>query len=263
MAKATNTGVHRTRNMGCVGCHDPHMSVWKDKGGVKTISYTGEEHSIGNMCLNCHYDKRIRGSMGEIGMECIDCHMPESSAAGHRHTHLFRINTAPLDSANNWKEEKNDSNAVRKYWMNYDGTTGAGDSFITVDMACGECHQNRTMEQLSRAAKYIHREPGLVDLTINGGDNLQVVTKTKRLSVDFAVYPEEAAAEAPRRPTGTFCRRDPRVGRTGMASPGKRDCERGEGPGGRNQAERNECYVGRRVLYVLGADRFPNGRRVR
>ena len=113
------------KNVGCVGCHDPHLSVWKDKGGVKTIGYIGEEHSIGNMCLNCHYDKRVRGSMGEIGMECIDCHMPESSAVGHRHTHLFRINTAPLDSASNWKEEVNDSNALRKYWMNYDGTTGA------------------------------------------------------------------------------------------------------------------------------------------
>jgi hypothetical protein len=184
------------KNMGCLGCHEPHMSVWKDKGGVKTVGANGQEHSIGNMCLICHSDKRVRGSMGEMGMECIDCHMPESSALGHRHTHLFRINTEPLDSVTNWKEELSDSNTVRKYWKNFDGTTGAGDSFITVDMACGECHENRTVEQLSKTAKYIHRQPGLIDLTINGGDNLQVVTKTSRVSVDFAVYTEEVEEAA-------------------------------------------------------------------
>ncbi len=30
-----------------------------------------------------------------------------------------------------------------------------------------------------------------MDLTVNGGDNLQIVKKTTPVSVDFAVYPEE------------------------------------------------------------------------
>ena len=186
---------------GCTNCHDPHKSVWKDEGGIKYADPHSEE-SIGMMCTRCH-DKRIRGAMGEF-LVCLDCHMPEASALGHRRTHLWKINTAPKrnwtaglpnfdmpnDEQHNWKEELNDSGGKVKYWMNYDGTTGAGDSFITLDMVCVRCHDNLNLEQLSRAARYIHRQPGLVDLTINGGDNMQFVTKSQQLSVDYALYPE-------------------------------------------------------------------------
>ena len=177
------------KNLGCTACHDPHLSVWKDEGGVKYADPPTEEN-IGTMCAHCHDKIRIRGAMGEIGLTCLDCHMPETSDVGERHTHLFRINTAPLAAANNWKTEKNDSNKDTKYWMNFDGTTGEGDSFLTIDLVCANCHQNMSLDQMAKAGKYIHRQPGLVDLTVNGGDMLQTVNKTKPVDVSFSLYPE-------------------------------------------------------------------------
>ena len=49
------------------------------------------------------------------------------------------------------------------------------------------------MEQMAKAAKGIHRQPGLVDLTVNNGDGLQLVKKTDVVSVDFSL---EAGAKA-------------------------------------------------------------------
>ena len=180
------------KNQGCGLCHDPHKSFWKKQGGVRFVDNTDEE-AVGMMCTTCH-KKRIRGSMGEIGLICIDCHMPELSAQGHRATHLWRINTAavrkdgvtPNDSVNNLKEELSDSGAKTKYWMNYDETTGAGDSFITLDMACARCHQNMTLQQMSTYSSKIDRV-GLADLTVNGQDGLQIVKKGQQVSVDFSV----------------------------------------------------------------------------
>jgi hypothetical protein len=163
-----------------------------------TVDYYGASTPLNQLATLSAPEPRLlvvqpfdRGAMGEIGLVCLDCHMPESSAEGHRRTHLWRINTTTLTEEENTKTEPNDSGTPTKFWMNYDGTTGAGDSFITLDIACGGCHENRTMEQLARAAKYIHRQPGLVDLTINGGDSMQFVTKSELISVDFAVYPKD------------------------------------------------------------------------
>ena len=190
------------QDIGCAACHDPHKSVWHDKGGVRFAEEQGGE---GNMCKQCHIDIRIRGSMGEMGMECIDCHMPETSAfvvadnVGHRRTHIFKINSAavradngqPNTEPNNWLAQKNDSNANGRYWMNYDGTTGAGETFITLDMVCKECHENMSLDQMSSYAKYIHREPGLVDVTANGVDKLLVAKPTTTVGVQYTVYPDE------------------------------------------------------------------------
>jgi hypothetical protein len=143
--------------------------------------------------------------------------MPETSAAGHRATHIWRINAAPFrsdgvtlnDEEHNGKTELNDSNANANFWMNSDGTTGSSlergkaETFLTLDMVCMDCHKNEPGKavgmswlQLAKAAKYIHRQPGVVDLTINGSDNLQVVKRTTRISVDFDVAPDEAAGAA-------------------------------------------------------------------
>ena len=79
-----------------------------------------------------------------------------TSAGGDRHTHLFRINKAPLAAANNWKMEKGDTNRDTAYWMNADGTTGEGDSFLTIDMVCAACHPTKSVAELPAAASSIH-----------------------------------------------------------------------------------------------------------
>lgn len=176
------------KDMGCTGCHDPHLSVWHKEGGVKYADPSSEK-SIGMMCTHCHTDIRIRDKMGEIGLVCLDCHMPMDSGAGERHSHIFRINTDPLDSQNNWLTENNDSGKPTKYWKNYDGTTGPGDTFITLDMVCSSCHPKMSLQQMSDAAKYIHREPGLVDVTANGYDKPPALKSTTPVSVSFSVSP--------------------------------------------------------------------------
>jgi len=189
------------KNLGCTACHDPHKSIWKKEGGLKGID-EHDEVALGNMCVRCHNGRplangivlramKLRGAHGEMGLLCMDCHMQENSAGGHRRTHLWKVNTAPLAA---------DDNVSGGYWKNEDGTLGwslepgVAEASLTLDLVCTRCHQNRTVQQLSSGAKYIHRQPGLVDLTVNGGDSLQIVKKTTPVSVDFAVYPEELGA---------------------------------------------------------------------
>jgi len=163
----------------CVSCHDPHKSVWFEDGGVRY----SEAEGPGNMCTRCH-DKRIRGSMGEIGLECVDCHMPVASMKGSGATHLFRINATALAANDNTFQ------ADGKTWWNTDQN---GDASLTLDLVCADCHRNMTLSQMAKAAKAVHRQPGLVDLTVNGGDSLQMVKKADVVSVNFSV---DAGAEA-------------------------------------------------------------------
>jgi hypothetical protein len=44
-----------------------------------------------------------------------------------------------------------------------------------------------TAEQLATFAKGIHRQPGMVDLVVNGEDALQRVGKNDQVSVDFSI----------------------------------------------------------------------------
>lgn len=202
------------RQLGCILCHDPHKSVWKDQGGVKFAS----SHGVGDMCLECHKTKRVRGAMGELGLECVDCHMPEKSRGtatkqpdgtyraneprGYEPSHLFRINPTALKAADNFTAETVMSGTppaptTTYYWKspgpdpNDPNTTipwaRDGDSFLTLDMVCADCHANMTIAQMASYAKAIHRQPGLVDLTVNNSDALQVVKKADQVSVDFSI----------------------------------------------------------------------------
>jgi len=163
------------KDRGCTLCHDPHKSVWHEDGGVLFSETLGEGH----MCSQCH-NKRVFGVMGDIGLECVDCHMPLVSAAGAGATHLFRINPAALAAADNTY-----STSDGKTWWNVDQN---GDSFLTLDLACGTCHESMSVQEMARFAPTIHRPPGLVDLTVNGGDKVAVVKRTDVVSVDFSLY---------------------------------------------------------------------------
>ena len=253
------------KSLGCTACHDPHKSIWKKEGGLKDI----DEHdaqALGNMCLRCHNGRplangivlpavKMRGAHGEMGLRCMDCHMQEWSstdAAGateaHRHTHLWRINSTALPADANYEKV-----GTTNYWKNSDGSLGwspekgVAESFVTLDMVCSRCHQNRTVEQLSAGAKYIHRQPGLVDLTVNGGDSLQIVKKATPKSKrghpspsNFPCTRKSWGPGLPRRPTGTFSSRSREAGPIWMARRGRA----GLSPGARtspSQQSRKMC----------------------
>lgn len=162
------------KDYGCILCHDPHRSVWHEDGGVLYSQPAGE----GNMCTQCH-NKRVFGVMGDIGLECVDCHMPLASAGGTGATHLFRINPTALAAADNTYQ------ADGKTWWNTDQN---GDASLTLDLACGTCHGSMSVEEMARFAPLIHRPPGLVDITVNGGDKVAIVRRTDVVSVDFSVF---------------------------------------------------------------------------
>jgi hypothetical protein len=164
------------KNLTCSLCHDPHKSVWHDDGGVRYSEVAG----VGHMCTHCH-DKQVRGGMGDLGLECVDCHMPEASMKGSGASHLFRITTTNLAAKDNTHR---DSDSGTKDWWNVDGN---GDAFLTLDLVCTKCHNNMTLDQMAKFSKTIHREPNLIDLTVNGRDTLQTVKKTDVVSVDFSV----------------------------------------------------------------------------
>jgi hypothetical protein len=127
----------------------------------------------------CH-NKRVFGIMGEIGLECVECHMPLASAAGAGATHLFRINPTALAAADNTYQEDG------KTWWNVDQN---GNSFLTLDLACGGCHQGMPVENMARYAPLIHRPPGLVEVTVNGGDKTVTVKRNVDVvSIDFSVF---------------------------------------------------------------------------
>ena len=108
------------QNLGCTACHDPHSSVWHNDGGVlysypainpTTGSVYPESQTQGTMCLACHSQAitaqnapvtgqaipaiRIRGPMGDIGLECADCHMPLISGAS-RGSRTSSRSTTPI-----------------------------------------------------------------------------------------------------------------------------------------------------------------------
>lgn len=201
-----------TKNVpqGCVMCHDPHKSVWHDKGGVKYVGVSSDDPSfdekVGNMCTGCHQNSdprfasarkvRLRTSMADF-LVCTDCHMPQksegtatagvaNSPTGGRMTHLFKINPTSLKASDNMSNELTTPWATTKanYWKSTDLN---GDSFLTLDMVCTDCHNNMTMDQMAQYAQSIHRKPGLIDLTVNNDETLQFVQRADRVSVDFSV----------------------------------------------------------------------------
>lgn len=170
------------KDKGCVICHDPHKSAVLEEGGVKYA----EDEGAGNMCKKCH-DKQIRGAMGDIGLECVDCHMPKLTEMGALTTHLFKITTQPLTADENVHDAINSSGS---HYLELN-TDANGDSFLTLDLVCVNCHSNMSMEQLSKGAKGVHRQPGLVDLTVNGFDLMRVVKTTDKVAVKFSVDCED------------------------------------------------------------------------
>jgi hypothetical protein len=196
-------------SQGCTGCHDPHKSVWHQKGGVNFVADPTNATEVGNMCQGCHQTAnppagalqvRLRGSMQQMGVLCADCHMPERSGAstgkpntGTRRTHIFLINPSALQASDpsNWTTQNSDTGKATTYWNQ---TAKDGTSYLTLDMVCYNCHTKAEMSfaQLQTAAQTIHRA-GLADITVNGQDGLQTVKKGQTVTVSVSIV---AGAEA-------------------------------------------------------------------
>ena len=164
-------------------CHDPHGSVWHNDGGVAVGNVAFNVNAdpsdptyAGNMCTTCHSAAitvtsdiaapgspstipaiRIRGPMGDIGLACIDCHMPEISASGTRKAHIFKINSTNLTAAEN--TYTNAANGKVCWNGDAQDPSSPNQASLTLDLVCTQCHNNMTMDELAAAAVTIHRAP--------------------------------------------------------------------------------------------------------
>lgn len=127
------------KGFSCVTCHNPHKRA---------------EFSIKNECSSCHASQAatFKGStMEQVGVKCIDCHMPrlvKSAVARGKfeadiRTHLFRINT--------------EKGADMFYTVEEDGKKHTyARNFITPDYACLSCHKNKDKKWAEAEAEGIH-----------------------------------------------------------------------------------------------------------
>lgn len=127
------------KEMNCVTCHNPHKKA---------------QFSIKVECSSCHSEQgsAFKGSaMEQVGIQCIDCHMPRATKSavakgkyeGDIRTHLFSINTdanANMFFSETVKEKKK--------------TFSKG--FVTLDFACLNCHKNKDKKWAAAKAKDIH-----------------------------------------------------------------------------------------------------------
>ncbi|MDR7434618.1 MAG: cytochrome c3 family protein [Armatimonadota bacterium] len=121
------------RKLACVDCHDPHKKA---------------EFSIRTTCASCHSAAQAAfagSTMQRVGVRCVDCHMPMATKSavslgpykGDVKTHLFLIKTDP--------EAK---------MFTPDGAFAK--HYVTLDFACLQCHQDKTVKWAAQYAKGIH-----------------------------------------------------------------------------------------------------------
>ncbi len=121
------------QGLSCVDCHDPHKKA---------------EFSVRTGCDTCHSDVQqafVGSAMQRVGVSCEDCHMPMATKSAvslgpHRgdvKTHLFRISTDPAASM-----------------FTPDGAFAR--EFVTLEFACLQCHQDRTVQWAAQYAEQAH-----------------------------------------------------------------------------------------------------------
>jgi len=132
----------------CVTCHSPHKSTIYNQGGLKDTP----------TCQSCHPAQAAK--VNHVGTAtCVDCHMPKASKTAvsttpyqaDLRTHIFKINTEPVDQS--------------AMWFSEGGKTFAR-GFVTLDFACYGCHKDangvggqmsqKTLAELSAKATSMH-----------------------------------------------------------------------------------------------------------
>lgn len=129
-------------SLDCAQCHDPHVSVQHGQAGIIKA------------CTECH--EGIKNPTHN-GADCITCHMSKATLSavatnkyvGDINTHIFKINS-------------NEDGEM----FNADGSVASGDTGVTLDYACYQCHKDndsiggsnskKTLKQLSDKAKDYH-----------------------------------------------------------------------------------------------------------
>jgi len=134
------------KELTCVVCHDPHVTVKHEQEG-----------GIIKECLECHSD--ITKGAEHRGADCVTCHLPYASKSavainkyvGDIQTHIFKINPAADGKM-----------------FNEDGSLANGETGVTLDYVCYQCHKDedgiggeksiKTMARLSEKATGYHEE---------------------------------------------------------------------------------------------------------
>lgn len=147
--KASAHGDGVNDDLTCGSCHDAHIA----------LRYPGatSETAIIQDCITCHPGKEIQlNGMPKPNISCEDCHMAMASKSavgttlgngfqGDVATHMWKINTAPVprDSMFEGGYVKLDAN---------------GHGAVTLDFACLQCHQEKTVDWASPLATDIHTD---------------------------------------------------------------------------------------------------------
>ena len=131
------------KELSCVECHDPHVTVKHGQTGGIIID-----------CTECHQNLN---NATHKGADCNTCHLPFATKSGamlnkyvgNVQTHIFKINPAADGEM-----------------FNEDGTLANGSTGVTLDFVCYQCHRDtggvggggsyKTMEQLSAKATGYH-----------------------------------------------------------------------------------------------------------
>jgi len=127
------------KNVTCITCHNPHKRA---------------AFSIKNTCEDCHSSQArafSNSTMQQVGLECIDCHMPKAAKSavakaqfeGDIRSHIFRISTNPTETM--FYQEK----------VNGKNTTYAK-GVLTLGFACLNCHKNKDLKWAAAKAQGIH-----------------------------------------------------------------------------------------------------------
>jgi len=150
----------------CVVCHNPHK-----RGEFSTWQPGDEGHEDGAVCgVSCHESKMesfMQNAMYDYGVTCQDCHMPFASKSaiplgahqGDVKTHIFYINTDPLDKSAMFSE---DGSEVL--------LDAEGKAAVTLDFVCQRCHESASLEELSKFAQDFHEpEKAMEHVGLNTG----------------------------------------------------------------------------------------------
>lgn len=144
---------HGKGGMTCATCHNPHKSVYYEKGGIKDAP----------SCESCHPNKSIAGHSAAT---CTDCHMPKvarnadglSAYVSEQSAHFWKVVTEPITRFDNL-----DTTFVagKKYIkLDENGLSG-----ITLDYTCLQCHVQQDVAWAASYAKGMHSKGVSVENT--------------------------------------------------------------------------------------------------
>lgn len=141
------------KNLTCVTCHDPHKGVYFDQGGLKS--------SVS--CESCHANKQITGhEVSKTKAECTDCHMPFAARNGDQITpyiseqsaHFWKVITDSITMFNNLEDIS--TTTVPTVTYKFIKKDAQGNSGLTLDYTCMQCHTDKNVGWASKYAKGMH-----------------------------------------------------------------------------------------------------------